>query len=1025
MDEQRYSRQSHAIGKSATLALSNSTILVLGYNPLAQEIIKNLLLSGVGVVYVTIKDIVLSLEQKTNIYFKTMKEFKVLNPYCEIIEYDEKIHENYPFDFVIQTNTTIKQAIQKNKITRDKQQKFIYAGCYGLMGFLFNDFLIHEVKNVDGVEPKILIIDEIEYFNDENKTIIKCKFEHNLIKNDILNVELVNEKNIELECAKIITPYIFEINISTTDDIKSIIKKVKSATIIYQNLETNILEPSFSMGDFSNHHTRNKTLLEMIKTKDDFKEKIGRDLRIWSNVDYKIFKGIIANEISSKTTNITDSKEKSGNNIDSKTTISNVNVNTKTTISNVNVNTKTTISNVNTDTKTTISDFELISEKFCYTAFGDFLPMSSIVAGTVVHEIIKAISKNNIPVKQWQFFDCFHIITEDDLKNTRKSNMIKSNYESSEHYKGLISIFGKSILSSIQQTKPFVIGSGAIGCELIKHLANLGTREICITDNDNIEKSNLSRQFLFHDCDIGKSKSLTASSKVSMINPDPSIKVIPYQLKLHKDTENIFNDTFHQNIDFYLNALDNVEARKYVDRKAIYYEKPLIDSGTLGASASIQVVIPNLTITYNSIPDQVEKSIPICTIKSYPVLQEHTIQWARELFEEEFNTLPLLIEKLRAISNDELENYSNDDLIKIIKQISRFYGFLDDNSAEKSFDGITFYISSLIYEHMYYNINNLVNSKVKPEELKSVNMPNCYTLDELNNIITENDFKNIKFVVEQMFENNNLTNSNDNLTNSNDNLTNSNDNLTNSNDNLTEKKFKILPHNMDFPISPFSNKENDINTVDREDLIIFIEKITNSIPKLKAITFEKDDEKLKHIDFITTLSNLRNIQYRIQISTKDNVHKISGKIIPAMITTTSVIVGYQIIEYINVIKTLANTKQKKYLPSYFNPNNFKNRQINLNKCYNSATFVELAPKYKLNNINLTLWDKFYVQSKKTKEIVEHIERLYGVPIFIMTCGNTTIYQEKVLVEEINSEDLVELMYEEHDVTIPILAKATC
>ena len=129
--------------------------------------------------------------------------------------------------------------------------------------------------------------------------------------------------------------------------------------------------------------------------------------------------------------------------------------------------------------------------------------------------------------------------------------------------------------------------------------------------------------------------------------------------------------------------------------------------------------------------------------------------------------------------------------------------------------------------------------------------------------------------------------------------------------------------------------------------------------------------------------------------------------------------------YRNNKKIYKNTKQKKYLPSYFNPNNFKNRQINLNKCYNSATFVELAPKYKLNNINLTLWDKFYVQSKKTKEIVEHIERLYGVPIFIMTCGNTTIYQEKVLVEEINSEDLVELMYEEHDVTIPILAKATC
>ena len=92
MDEQRYSRQSHAIGKTATIALSNSSVLVLGYNPLAQEIIKNLLLSGVGNIYVTIKDTILTLEQQTNIYFKTMKEFKILNPYDEIIEYYKELH---------------------------------------------------------------------------------------------------------------------------------------------------------------------------------------------------------------------------------------------------------------------------------------------------------------------------------------------------------------------------------------------------------------------------------------------------------------------------------------------------------------------------------------------------------------------------------------------------------------------------------------------------------------------------------------------------------------------------------------------------------------------------------------------------------------------------------------------------------------------------------------------------------------------------------------------------------------------
>ena len=120
MDEQRYSRQSHAIGKTATIALSNSSVLVLGYNPLAQEIIKNLLLSGVGNIYVTIKDTILTLEQQTNIYFKTMKEFKILNPYAEIIEYDKELHENYPFNFIIQTNSSIKEAIEINNLTRLK-----------------------------------------------------------------------------------------------------------------------------------------------------------------------------------------------------------------------------------------------------------------------------------------------------------------------------------------------------------------------------------------------------------------------------------------------------------------------------------------------------------------------------------------------------------------------------------------------------------------------------------------------------------------------------------------------------------------------------------------------------------------------------------------------------------------------------------------------------------------------------------------------------------------------------------------
>lgn len=49
----------------------------------------------------------------------------------------------------------------------------------------------------------------------------------------------------------------------------------------------------------------------------------------------------------------------------------------------------------------------------------------------------------------------------------------------------------------------FVVGAGAIGCELLKNLALMGVSQVTVTDNDTIEKSNLNRQFLFREKDIG------------------------------------------------------------------------------------------------------------------------------------------------------------------------------------------------------------------------------------------------------------------------------------------------------------------------------------------------------------------------------------------------------------------------------------------------------------------------------------------------------------------------------------------
>uniref|UniRef100_A0A4W5PU20 Ubiquitin-activating enzyme E1 C-terminal domain-containing protein n=1 Tax=Hucho hucho TaxID=62062 RepID=A0A4W5PU20_9TELE len=74
-------------------------------------------------------------------------------------------------------------------------------------------------------------------------------------------------------------------------------------------------------------------------------------------------------------------------------------------------------------------------------------------------------------------------------------------------------------------------------------------------------------------------------------------------------------------------------AGMYMDRRCVYYRKPLLESGTLGTKGNVQVVIPFLTESYSSSQDPPEKSIPICTLKNFPNAIEHTLQWARDEFE--------------------------------------------------------------------------------------------------------------------------------------------------------------------------------------------------------------------------------------------------------------------------------------------------------------------------------------------------------------------------------------------------------
>lgn len=183
-----------------------------------------------------------------------------------------------------------------------------------------------------------------------------------------------------------------------------------------------------------------------------------------------------------------------------------------------------------------------------------------------------------------------------------------------------------------------MVGAGALGCEYVKAMALMGLAcgpngSVTVTDNDNIDVSNLNRQFLFRQPDVGHPKGERACAKAKIMNPD--LKVTVHQAFVSPDTEDLFNDDFWDSLDFVVNAVDNIKARLYVDRQCVWYEKPLLESGTLGTKANSQMIVPHKTQAYGDSQDPPEESIPMCTLRNFPNQIEHCIEWGRD----QFNTL--------------------------------------------------------------------------------------------------------------------------------------------------------------------------------------------------------------------------------------------------------------------------------------------------------------------------------------------------------------------------------------------------
>ena len=281
-------------------------------------------------------------------------------------------------------------------------------------------------------------------------------------------------------------------------------------------------------------------------------------------------------------------------------------------------------------------DFDLIFEKtikyLSNWAKIEICPISSFLGGVTAQEAIKFSGKYK-PIHQWLYCD-FSQLVENLNINENDRKVLNSRYDDQ------IAIFGSEMQNKLANTNIFMIGAGALGCEFLKTFSAMGIatnnkNNLFISDNDNIELSNLNRQFLFDKNSIGRPKSEVACESIKKMNKD--FNCISFQSRVCQETENFFDEDFWNKQDFIINAVDNIEARKYIADQSLIYKKILIDSGTLGTKANSQIMVPHKTIPYSPPEEKEESKIPFCTLADHPFNIEHCITWARSNFEEYFN----------------------------------------------------------------------------------------------------------------------------------------------------------------------------------------------------------------------------------------------------------------------------------------------------------------------------------------------------------------------------------------------------
>lgn len=153
--------------------------------------------------------------------------------------------------------------------------------------------------------------------------------------------------------------------------------------------------------------------------------------------------------------------------------------------------------------------------------------------------------------------------------------------------------FGEEGQEKLQKAKVFIAGAGGLGSPAAIYLAVAGVGTIRIADHDTVELSNLNRQILHQDENIGEEKAGSASDKLKKLNPDVNIETIADTITEANAAE-LVGDS-----DLIVDAMDNLPTRYLLNKTAIEKKIPFFHGAVYGFEGRAMTVIPGKSACLN------------------------------------------------------------------------------------------------------------------------------------------------------------------------------------------------------------------------------------------------------------------------------------------------------------------------------------------------------------------------------------------------------------------------------------------